>query len=41
LILTAFEGFSQQEAAESLGLSAKTVEHRVSRAREILRRKLR
>jgi len=40
LILTAFEGFSQHEAAESLGLSAKAVEHRVSRAREILRRKL-
>ena len=40
LILTAFEGFSQQEAAESLGLSAKIVEHRVSRARDILRSKL-
>jgi RNA polymerase sigma-70 factor (ECF subfamily) len=40
LILTAFEGFSQQEAAESLGLSVKTVEHRVARARDILRGKL-
>ncbi len=41
LILTAFEGFSQQEAAETLGLSAKSVEYRVSRARDILRRTLR
>ena len=36
LILTAFEGFSQQEAAQMLGVSVKTVETRVYRARKFL-----
>ena len=36
LILTAFEGFSQQEAAKMLGVSVKTIETRVYRARKLL-----
>lgn len=36
LILTAFEGYSQQEAADMLGVSVKTVETRVYRARKLL-----
>jgi RNA polymerase sigma factor (sigma-70 family) len=36
LILTAFEGFSQQEAAQILGVSVKTIETRVYRARKLL-----
>ncbi len=36
LLLTAFEGYSQQEAGEILGLSTKTVETRVYRARKLL-----
>lgn len=36
LLLTAFEGCSQQEAGEVLGVSAKTVETRVYRARKLL-----
>lgn len=36
LILTAFEAFSQQEAAQMLGVSAKTIETRVYRARKLL-----
>lgn len=36
LILTTFEGFSQQEAAQMLGVSVKTIETRVYRARKIL-----
>jgi RNA polymerase sigma-70 factor (ECF subfamily) len=36
LILTAFEGFSQLEAAQMLGVSVKTVETRVYRARKLL-----
>ncbi|MCX7587784.1 RNA polymerase sigma factor [Phenylobacterium sp. 58.2.17] len=36
LLLTAFEGYSQQEAGEILGLSTKTIETRVYRARKIL-----
>ena len=36
LILTAFEGFSQQQAAEVLGVSVKTIETRVYRARKLL-----
>ncbi|MFO1505097.1 MAG: sigma-70 family RNA polymerase sigma factor [Steroidobacteraceae bacterium] len=36
LLLTAFEGFSQQEAAHALGISAKAVETRVYRARKLL-----
>ncbi len=40
LLLTAFDGWSQQEAGEILGVSAKTVETRVYRARKILARTL-
>jgi len=36
LLLTAFEGMSQQEAAQILGVSVKTIETRVYRARKIL-----
>ena len=36
LLLTAFEGLSQQEAAAILGVSAKSVETRVYRARKAL-----
>ena len=36
LILTAFEGLSQKEAAQLLGVSIKTVETRVYRARKLL-----
>lgn len=36
LILTAFEGLSQQEAAQMLGVSVKTIETRVYRARKLL-----
>lgn len=36
LVLTAFDGWSQQEAGDILGLSAKTIETRVYRARKIL-----
>ena len=36
LILTAFEEFSQLEAAQMLGVSVKTIETRVYRARKIL-----
>lgn len=36
LLLTAFEEFSQQEAAQSLGVSVKTIETRVYRARKLL-----
>lgn len=36
LLLTAFEGCSQQEAGSILGVSAKTIETRVYRARRIL-----
>ena len=36
LILTAIEGRSQQEAGEILGITAKSVETRVYRARKIL-----
>jgi RNA polymerase sigma-70 factor (ECF subfamily) len=36
LLLTAFEGLSQQEAGEVLGISAKTIETRIYRARKIL-----
>ena len=36
LVLTAFDGYSQREAGEILGVSAKTVEMRVYRARQIL-----
>jgi RNA polymerase sigma-70 factor (ECF subfamily) len=40
LLLTAFDGWSQQDAAEILGVSAKAVETRVYRARKILARTL-
>lgn len=36
LLLTVFEGLSQKEAGETLGVSAKTVETRVYRARKLL-----
>ena len=36
LLLTAFEGYSQREAGEILGVSSKTIETRVSRARRLL-----
>jgi RNA polymerase sigma factor (sigma-70 family) len=36
LILTAFDGWSQQEAGDILGVSAKTVETRAYRARKVL-----
>lgn len=36
LLLTAFEGLSQQEAGAVLGVSAKTIETRVYRAKKIL-----
>jgi RNA polymerase sigma-70 factor (ECF subfamily) len=40
LLLTALEGRSQQETAEILGVTAKTVETRVYRARKMLARTL-
>ena len=40
LLLTALEGLSQQEAGDILGVSAKTVETRVYRARKILAERL-
>jgi RNA polymerase sigma factor (sigma-70 family) len=40
ILLTAFEGLSQQEAGDSLGVSIKTIETRVYRARKILARTL-
>lgn len=40
LLLTAFEGYSQQAAGDILGVSAKTVETRAYRARKILARSL-
>lgn len=40
LLLTAFDGLSQQEAGEILGVTAKTVETRVYRARKLLAERL-
>ncbi len=40
LLLTAFDGWSQQEAGQILGVSIKTIETRVYRARKILERTL-
>ena len=40
ILLTAFEGLSQQEAGDMMGVSTKTVETRVYRARKILARTL-
>jgi RNA polymerase sigma factor (sigma-70 family) len=36
LLLTAFEGLSQQEAADALGLTVKAIETRVYRARKLI-----
>ena len=40
LVLTVFEGLSQQEAGDMLGVSAKTIETRAYRARRVLARTL-
>lgn len=40
LLLTVFEGMSQQEAGQILGLSTKAIETRVYRARKILAERL-
>jgi RNA polymerase sigma factor (sigma-70 family) len=40
LLLTAFEGYSQQEAGRMLGVSPKTVETRAYRARKLLAQRL-
>ena len=40
LLLTAFEGYSQYEAGRMLGVSAKTIETRVYRARKLLAQRL-
>ena len=40
LLLTAFDGWSQREAGDILGVSAKSIETRVYRARKILARSL-
>jgi RNA polymerase sigma-70 factor (ECF subfamily) len=40
LLLTAFEGYSQAQAGEILGVSAKTIETRVYRARKLLAEQL-
>jgi RNA polymerase sigma factor (sigma-70 family) len=40
LLLTAFEGLSQQEAGDILGVSAKTIETRIYRARKLLAERL-
>lgn len=40
LLLTAFEGLSQQEASKTLGVSIKAIETRTRRARQILARTL-
>ncbi|OYW83043.1 MAG: RNA polymerase subunit sigma-24 [Asticcacaulis sp. 32-58-5] len=40
LLLTALEGYSQKQAAEILGVTSKTVETRVYRARKLLAEKL-
>ncbi len=40
LLLTSFDGWSQQKAGEILGVSAKSIETRVHRARKILARTL-
>jgi RNA polymerase sigma factor (sigma-70 family) len=40
IILTTYEGLSHQEAATAAATSPKTIEHRVRRARDILRRQL-
>jgi RNA polymerase sigma-70 factor (ECF subfamily) len=40
LLLTAFDGLSQQEAGDILGVSAKTIETRLYRARKLLAERL-
>ena len=40
LLLTAFEGYSQQDAGRMLGVSPKTIETRVYRARKLLAQRL-
>ena len=40
LLLTAFEGYSQLEAGRMLGVSAKTIETRLYRARKLLAQRL-
>jgi RNA polymerase sigma factor (sigma-70 family) len=40
LLLTAFEGYSQQEAGQILGVSVKTIETRAHRARKLLAERL-
>jgi RNA polymerase sigma-70 factor (ECF subfamily) len=40
LLLTAFDGYSQQEAGQILGVTAKTIETRVYRARKALAERL-
>ena len=40
LLLTAFEGYSQAEAGRMLGVTAKTIETRVYRARKLLAQRL-
>ena len=40
LLLTAFDGYSQIEAGKILGVSAKTIETRVYRARKLLAEQL-
>jgi RNA polymerase sigma-70 factor (ECF subfamily) len=40
VVLTVYEGLTQVEAAEAVGTTVKGMERRVSRARELLRRRL-
>jgi DNA-directed RNA polymerase specialized sigma24 family protein len=40
MLLTAFDGYTQEEAGRILGVSAKTIETRVYRARKILAERL-
>ena len=40
VVLTVYEGLTQMEAAEAAGTTVKGMERRVSRARELLRRRL-
>jgi RNA polymerase sigma-70 factor (ECF subfamily) len=40
LLLTAFEGYSQDEAGQMLGVSTKTIETRIYRARKLLAQRL-
>ena len=40
VILTTWEGMTQADAAEALGVTIKALEHRTAKARELLRRRL-